>query len=108
MKLYGLLKLIGDESRLKILFIIYFCELNNIECNVTKICKYTMLGQPNVSKHLRKLYEFGIVTKSNEHKQVFYNIDQNYVEECYIFEPLMQAFNMSEDGIYIKKQILGD
>ncbi len=108
MKLYNLLKLIGDESRLKILYIIYFCEYEKIECNVTEICKYTELGQPNVSKHLRKLYEFGIVTKINEHKQVFYKIDEDYAKECYIFEPLMEVFDMSEDGQYIKKQILGE
>ncbi len=107
MKLYQLLKLIGDESRLKILFIIYYSDqvINKTECNVTKICELTELSQPNVSKHLKKLYDFGIVTKIAEKNEVFYKVNTDYTKECYLFFPLMEAFEMSEDGQSFKKKI---
>ncbi len=110
MKLYKLLKLIGDESRLKILYIIYFSENNETIncCNVNEICQLTNLSQPNVSKHLRKLYEFGIVSKKSEKNEVFYLINAEYVKECYLFLPLMEAFSISEDGQELKEKILGE
>lgn len=103
MKLYSLLKLVSDESRLKILFI-----LSKSNVSVNEICSLTSLSQPNVSKHLKKLYEFEILDKQEVGKEVYFKLNREYVRSCKIFHPLIDAFEESDDGQTLLKKIKGE
>jgi DNA-binding transcriptional ArsR family regulator len=62
-------KVLSEMSRLQII-----CALKNGNKNVSEIIEITGLGQANVSKHLKVLTQAGIVTRTQEGVNVFYDI----------------------------------
>ena len=66
-----LLKLLGDESRQKILF-----SLKKEACSVSKLVDFTGLSQSLVSHHLRDLREAGLVNGLRDGKWVNYALAQ--------------------------------
>jgi len=69
-------KVLSEASRLQIV-----CCLKSGEKNVTQIIEATGLGQANVSKHLKILAQAGVVTRSQQGINVFYQISNPFVFE---------------------------
>ena len=65
-KLIRLFKLLGDESRLNILFV-----LEDEPCSVSRIMERTGLSQPLASFHLKVLREAGLVVTERKGTFVF-------------------------------------
>jgi len=69
-------RLLGDASRLAILR-----ALMDGEKSVGRVVEETGRGQANVSKHLKLLFEAGLVARRKEGLQVFYRVDDPVVEQ---------------------------
>ncbi len=77
-RLSELFKLMGDQSRLHILWCI--CEG---ECSVGKICDMTGLSQANVSKHLQMLRMGRVVACRKEgNSRIYFLADPKYLGLC--------------------------
>jgi ArsR family transcriptional regulator len=86
------LKIMADETRLRIMILLYKEEL--CVCELVGILK---MSQPNISKHLKKLRELDCVCDSKKENYVKYKInkDNKYLmdilkltyNKCYIIEP---------------------
>lgn len=68
--LAGLLKLLSDGTRLRILML-----LSKGERNVTSLCNELKLPQPTVSHHLGLLRMKNVISNRRNGKQVFYALD---------------------------------
>lgn len=66
----GALKALGEESRLRILRLLYQQRLS-----VTAIAEHLNLPQPNVSKHLRILREAGLLETEKCGQQRLYTVN---------------------------------
>lgn len=69
-KLIGLFKLLSDETRLRIVALLYHQEL----C-VCEICGILELSQPKVSKHLAKMRDLGLVKDSRKEQFIYYSLN---------------------------------
>ncbi len=69
-KLINFLKLLSDETRLRIMVLLYHQEL----C-VCELCGVTDISQPNVSKHLAKMRDMGFVKDEKRERFVFYSLN---------------------------------
>jgi ArsR family transcriptional regulator len=76
MKLIKILKVLGDESRIRILNL-----LNNSELCVCEITYALGATQPNISKHLAKLSDVGFVTSSKKAQWISYKINAAILDE---------------------------
>lgn len=68
-KLTNYFKLFSDETRLRILVLLFHNEF--CVCQLTGI---TGLSQPNVSKHLAKLRAMGLVKDERKEQYTFYSL----------------------------------
>ena len=68
-QLTSLFKILSDESRLRILFLLYQEEL--CVCQLTGILQ---MPQPKVSKSLSKLRDLGLVSDQRREKFVYYSL----------------------------------
>ncbi|MGL4589060.1 MAG: ArsR/SmtB family transcription factor [Mycoplasmatales bacterium] len=93
MDIYLVLKMLGEPSRLRIINLLYRTELS-----VNELQEALILNQANVSKHLKKLYESGLLIKRNEKQSVIYELNPEYVEKCLILEPILQTFEKTDQG----------
>jgi ArsR family transcriptional regulator len=64
-------KLLSDETRLRIVNLLYHQEL----C-VCQLCGVTGIAQPNVSKHLAKMRGMGFVKDEKREQYVFYSLNR--------------------------------
>lgn len=69
-KLTNYFKVLSDETRLRILVLLYHKKL----C-VCEICGITGEPQPKISKHLGKLRDIGLVKDERIDKFIFYNLN---------------------------------
>jgi ArsR family transcriptional regulator len=69
-KLINFLKLLSDETRLRIMVLLYHQEL----C-VCELCGVMDISQPNVSKHLAKIRDMGFVKHEKREQYVFYSLN---------------------------------
>ena len=76
MDVNGILSLLADNTRLKILKI-----LKQGETNVSKIVEGMKLSQPTVSHHLKKLEEAGLVLKRQYKRWVFYQVNKSLLKK---------------------------
>ena len=75
-KLINFFKLLSDETRLRIMVLLYhndFCV-----CQLTGI---TGISQPNMSKHLARLRDMGLVKDERREQYTFYSL--NFDEKLY-------------------------
>ncbi len=100
MDIYKLMKLLSDPTRMKILFVIY-----NKPSYVQDIVNTVEQSQANVSKHLKKLRELGIVSSESEGNKVMYTIDSSYLNQCIVFMPLMDMYKNHPDGMMLLAKI---
>lgn len=63
-------KILSDETRLRLLVLLYHRDL--CVCQFTGI---TGLAQPNVSKHLARLRDLGLVKDQRREQYIFYSLD---------------------------------
>lgn len=99
-KLYILLNMYSEPTRLKILI-----ALHQKECSVGELVKYVESSQPNISKHLKVLYKNQMVEKKQCGKYMYYKLDENFLKECFLFEQLMDVFEQHPDGIAVIRKI---
>lgn len=64
------LKLAGDKTRLTIL-----SYLNEGECCVCELAELLQTSQPNVSQHMRKLKDGGLVKESRKGQWIYYSLN---------------------------------
>ncbi len=69
-KLTNFFKLLSDETRLKILFLLH----NEALC-VCEICGILNISQPKVSKHLAKMRDLGLVKVRKKEQYVYYSLN---------------------------------
>lgn len=74
-RLAHLFKVLADETRLKIVYILSLEEL--CVCDIAAVLGST---QSNVSHHLRQLRNARIVKYRKEGKMVYYTLDDDHVE----------------------------
>lgn len=77
-KLTNYFKLLSDQTRLRIMVLLYHREF--CVCQLTGI---TGISQPNVSKHLAKLRDIGMVKDERKEQYTYYslNIDDKLFED---------------------------
>ncbi|HZK10718.1 MAG TPA: metalloregulator ArsR/SmtB family transcription factor [Clostridia bacterium] len=68
--LINYLKLLSDETRLRIMVLLYHDEF--CVCQITGI---TGISQPNVSKHLARLRDIGLVKDQRKEQYTFYSLN---------------------------------
>lgn len=73
-KLLDFLKILSDETRLRIVMLLYKKEL----C-VCEICDILQISQPKASKHLAKLRNMGFVRDERKSQWIFYYLTLNDV-----------------------------
>ncbi len=100
MDIYKLMKLLSDPTRMKILFVLY-----NQPSYVQEIVDLVEQSQANVSKHLKKLRDLGIVSSESEGNKVKYEVDNSYLNQCIVFVPLMDMYKNHPDGMMLLKKI---
>ncbi|MCZ8521889.1 MULTISPECIES: ArsR/SmtB family transcription factor [Paenibacillus] len=92
-------KLLGDKSRLSILALLK--EKSLCVCEIVDLME---LSQPNVSQHMRKLKDGGLVTEARKGQWIYYSLaieDKPYLRE--VFEQLpsqkekLEALGCSND-----------
>lgn len=93
MDIYKLMKLLSDPTRMKILFILF-----NRASYVREIVDISEQSQANVSKHLKKMRELGIVNTQSYGNNVQYRINSGYEQQCIVFKPLMEMYKTHPDG----------
>ena len=74
-----ILKLLGNESRLKVL-----CFLSGEEMSVSKIEELTELSQSQVSQILKLLELNGIVSSVKKGKWVYYKISSEEIKQLFV------------------------
>jgi ArsR family transcriptional regulator len=97
-------KLFSDETRLRIMVLLYHQEL----C-VCELCGIMDISQPNVSKHLAKIRDMGFVKDERKEQYVFYslniedeifkNILQNIVDNTQDYPILKSDIEKSKDAL---------
>ena len=81
----NIMKLLGSESRLKVL-----CFLSDSDLNVTQIEKLTGASQSQISQILKLLELNGIVESKRDGKYVIYRISSLEIKE--LFKSLYKIF----------------
>ncbi|MEX0679995.1 MAG: metalloregulator ArsR/SmtB family transcription factor [Balneolales bacterium] len=89
LKLTDILKLVGNEMRLKILFLLDK-EKELCPCDLSDILD---LSIPAVSQHLRKLKDGGLLKTHRDGKQILYSLQDPYRE---ILQPLFGQLNKNK------------
>ncbi|MBZ9689280.1 metalloregulator ArsR/SmtB family transcription factor [Clostridium estertheticum] len=71
-KLLNLFKVLSDETRMRILVLLYHKKL--CVCQIQGILEE---GQPKISKHLGKLRDMGFVKDERQEQFIYYYIDKD-------------------------------
>lgn len=102
-KLINFYKILSDETRLRIVMLLYKEEL----C-VCEICGALDLSQPKVSKHLSKLRNMGFVKDNRKEQFVFYrlNLEDKVIKETIklVVDNLDNYPELKEDAENLQKK----
>lgn len=89
MNINDIFKALGDENRLRIIYLLSKGKL--CVCDIETIL---MMTQSNVSRHLNKLKNVGIISSEKKSQWVYYSIDNNFVNKHkMLYEYLINSFN---------------
>ena len=101
-KLISFLKLLSDETRLRIMVLLY-----NQELCVCQFCGIMDVSQPNISKHLAKMRNLGFVKDEKREQYVFYSLNikdeihrdilKNIVDNIVDYQVLKSDLEKSKD-----------
>lgn len=92
------LKLLGDKTRLSIINILFHQEA--CVCHLVEILEMT---QPNISQHMRKLKDGGLVREERRGQWIFYSVDID--DKPYIREMLTRLPELSDESKSVLKGI---
>jgi ArsR family transcriptional regulator len=92
-----LLKLISDKTRLTILALLKEREM--CVCDIVELLETT---QPNVSQHLKKLKNGGLVNETRRSQWIYYSL--NVEDKPYVKEVLAEVPSMKERILALKPQ----
>ena len=84
-KMSDVFKLLGDKTRLTILSL-----LNEKELCVCELVEVLQTSQPNISQHMRKLKDGGLVKETKKGQWVYYSLsinDKQYVLDLFTHLP---------------------
>lgn len=87
-KLTNAFKVLSDDTRLRILMLLYSQNL----C-VCQICGIMKISQPSVSKNLAKLRDMNIVLDTRKEKFIEYSIVRDSKDNAFILNILAQLFD---------------
>jgi len=87
-KLTDFFKVLSDETRLRILILLYHKKL----C-VCEMCGITGEPQPKISKHLAKLRDMGFVKDERQEQFIFYDLNLNDKVYKEILEKIVDNIN---------------
>lgn len=96
-KLLNYFKLLSDETRLRIMVLLFHNEF----C-VCQICGITGISQPNVSKHLARLRDIGLVKDERKEQYTFYSLN---IEDKVLENILQEIVNNIKDYPIMKLDI---
>ncbi|MGH4118210.1 ArsR/SmtB family transcription factor [Clostridium sp.] len=96
-KLTNLFKVLSDETRLRILILLYHKKL--CVCQIQGILEET---QPKISKHLGKLRDMGFVRDERQEKFIYYYLDS---DNELLSEILMNIISNSENYTAVQKDL---
>lgn len=71
-----LFKVLGDETRIRILYLLYLQEL--CVCDIAEVMEMSM---PAVSHHLRLLRAHRLVKYRRDGREVYYSLDDHHIVE---------------------------
>ncbi|PKM51897.1 MAG: transcriptional regulator [Firmicutes bacterium HGW-Firmicutes-7] len=93
--LINLFKVLSDETRMRILILLYHKTL--CVCQMQVVLEET---QPKISKHLGKLRDMGFVKYKRQEQLVYYYLDETNSVLIDILQKIV--LNMKDDPIIIK------
>ena len=96
-KLINYFKLLSDETRLRIMVLLYHNEF--CVCQMTGV---TGISQPNVSKHLARLRDMGLVKDEKKEQYTFYSLN---IEDKLFEDILTKIVSNVEDYPILKSDI---
>ncbi|HEY5588381.1 MAG TPA: metalloregulator ArsR/SmtB family transcription factor [Candidatus Paceibacterota bacterium] len=96
-KLMNLFKVLSDETRLRILVLLYHKKL--CVCEIQDILEET---QPKISKHLGKLRNMGFVKDERQEQFIYYYLD---MDNEFLIEVLEKIILNSEDYTVLQKDL---
>lgn len=71
-KMSSILKLLGDKTRLSIVFLLY-----QKQCCVCELVEALDMSQPAISQHLRKLRDLQLVKEDRRGQWIFYSLTKD-------------------------------
>ncbi|WP_425589822.1 ArsR/SmtB family transcription factor [Fictibacillus fluitans] len=77
----GILKLLGDKTRLTMVKIV-----SENECCVCEFVDLFDMSQPAVSQHLRKLRDSGIVKERRKGQWIYYSLNTSYPYYSFVLQ----------------------
>ncbi len=96
-KLISFYKMLSDETRLRMIILLYHQEL----C-VCEICGILGLSQPRVSKHLAKLRDMGFVKDDRKEQFMFYRLN---LEDKVLKETVQSIIDNLKNYPELKKDV---
>lgn len=89
MNINELIAIIASENKLKIIAHYYYCTCKNDRC-VGDLQNDLKMTQSNLSKHLTKLKEEGVLDVMVKHKKRVYSLNTSFKKQWgYILEPII-------------------
>lgn len=88
-QLTNIFKLLSDESRLRMMVLLYQQDL----C-VCEICGVLNMPQSRVSKNLSKLRDLNLVTDERREKFVFYSLKKEHVLLIQALQPIIEHLDI--------------
>lgn len=95
----GLLKLLGDKTRLTMMRI-----LLEQDCCVCEFVEIFQASQPSISQHLRKLKDVGLVKENRKGQWMIYSLNQQYEFIDYVKILLEALPSQAEKLIELERQ----
>lgn len=95
----GLLKLLGDRTRLTMLRI-----LLEQDCCVCEFVEIFQASQPAISQHLRKLRDVGLVKETRKGQWMMYSLNQQYEHISYVRMLLEELPSQNGKLLELEKQ----
>lgn len=95
----GLLKLLGDRTRLTMLRI-----LLEQDCCVCEFVEIFQASQPAISQHLRKLRDVGLVKETRRGQWMMYSLNQQYEHISYVRMLLEELPSQNGKLLELEKQ----
>jgi ArsR family transcriptional regulator len=83
--LTSLFKVLSDETRLRILHLLYHQDL----C-VCELVEILQLSQPKISKHIAKLRQIDLVSTTRKEQYIYYSLNRDKNQYLDILQPIFK------------------